>query len=187
MMYLSSYTQMTLYKSLFYETCYYSVGYGLNYINSVIHTNRNVDLVLTVQRIHMFLSDANEISTKRFTKWNWLIVLLIFVAIATVIITFIIYFCYALQVPLYYLITGSTVIFDINIIYTVRLLKLLEIEVELWNDKALKAEDLEERDIMYDEKLYNQKLFYAFVDIMESFQILKTSYRYLVRFVFITK
>lgn len=179
-LYYASDTPETMKNSLIFVLCYYSVGHVIFYINSVRHSNRNVILVLTFQKIFRFLNNASAKHTKRFTEWNWVIVFSILSTLPVVSFIFISYFWYVMNAPLHHLIILTSVAFDVSKIYAIRLLKLFEIKVNSWNEQAANVENFEHDD----EELLNQKLFEAFVDIMRCFEIFQTSFRHLVSRIF---
>lgn len=146
----------------FFDCVFYSVGFTINYAVNLIQTKKFIKFVLTFQKVHRFLH--NEYFTKSFIIWNWIIVILSISGYITVFS----YFCININAPFYaMLVTYFFIFFDFNIIYAIRILKLLEHKVVLWNIQA--TENLETEDI--NQENYMKKMFQTYVDILESYNL----------------
>ena len=158
--------------STWYDVFFHSLGFIMNCVIGIVQSKKSVKFVLTLQKVHRFL--VNETSFKQFIVWNWIIVVVVLwghLCIETCfgiltrlpIVTY--YSCYIM------------VFFDFNIIYGIRVIKLLEDKVLLWSTKS------------GDENSKNEEVFQVYVDILDCYDIYKDCFQYFVstfHFFFVT-
>lgn len=155
----------------FYDFFHYSFGFTLNFLNGAIQTKTHIRFVLSFQKVHRFLN--NETSFNHFIVWNWIIVIGAFGA------HFIVISCFCKLTGLPYLslyICYISITFHTNIIYSIRILKLLENKVGLWSSYVLNSQDL------YDSqrKTCTKEMFEGHKDLLECYDIYKDCFHQLV-------
>lgn len=150
-----------------YDTSHYCFGFFINFILCLKYSEYNVKFVLALQDVHRFLNIGS--SFRSFTVWNWVM------PISCATFAFMSYLFYFIALELYVSEFSSfiVIIFDLNIIYAIRIIKLLEITMVLWNAKALKLPDFDDADA----KLYNQEVFKAFCKILKCYELYKVLFR----------
>lgn len=153
-----------------YDLFYNNFGFALNFILCLLYSELNIKFVLTIQDVHRYLND--ETSLKRFTVWSWVIVIFCF---CTVII-YNVFFQQLMQLNFSDLLHFVVVVFDVNQINAMRILKLLEMKVVLWNKEVLKLEEIENEET----KLRNSKLLEAFCKISKCYKLFTVIYRHQV-------
>lgn len=168
MLYLAEHDPRALYMSSFYDSAYNCIGFIMNFLLSIMYSDSNIMFILIVQDVHKFLN--HESSFRRLIFGNWLFACFSF-TFFTVFFTF---FQFSLQMPWYYFSTCILAMFDLHVIYAIRLIRLLEIKVYLWQIQALSAHELENAD----PKEYNQKMFKTFSKILKCYELYKVCHRY---------
>lgn len=150
-----------------YDLCYYCVGFVMNFLVNLLQTRKNVTLILTIQKVHRFLNDKTKF--KSFINGNWIIVAIIFGFY--VIFSIYNYIIYS-EIPFYLFFTMFILVnFDANIVYAIRLIKLLEDKVVLLNDQVLNSNSVE---------LCNERLFQAYIQILKCYEIYKITFQQMV-------
>ncbi|PZC77046.1 hypothetical protein B5X24_HaOG200695 [Helicoverpa armigera] len=152
-----------------YDTLFYGFGYTLNIMDSVIRSKKNIQFILTFQRVHRLVNI--EKCFKNFVVWNWIIITL-FLTLQTLLITV---FCllsdfFDATVGYFYVLA----IFDLSIVYAMRVLKLLENTTVLW----IQVLNSHQFGNLYDCK----KLFQAYVDILQCYDMFKSCFQHFVSF-----
>ena len=159
------------YITSYFDVIFYSIGFVINYVGNVMRTKRNIMFVLKIQDVHRFLN--NDIYFKRFTICNWTSAVVIFgsyVCIAAYIYS-------EFDISASILFYGFTIIcFDLNIAYATRLIKLLQHKVDLWNIQAQRLQQMDQRD----NETCCKRMFQAYVNIIECYEIYKKSFQYMV-------
>ncbi|PZC77078.1 hypothetical protein B5X24_HaOG200728 [Helicoverpa armigera] len=150
---------------------FFSSGLIVNLSLSVFRTRDYVSFVLKFQNVHRFLN--NESDFKVFTFINWFIVIL-FVIIYGGFVIILILITDTLTIQLFCAFVLLS--FDADIIYIIRFMKLLKDKFNLWNEQALQVRNM--RDGNKEE--YCQKLYQAYIDIMECYRLIKTFSRLVV-------
>lgn len=157
-----------------FTTCYdcllYCTGFSMNFVICFKYSEENINFVLTFQDIHRFLNDKSNF--RQFTIWCW--VILVF----TLCFILISYICFFVTQIIYFTDLASIVVmvFDIQIIYAMKVMELLASKVDLWNLEAMKTQDLNKADALF----YHKKLFEAFCNIIECYDLYKATYQYSV-------
>ena len=151
-----------------YDCMFYCVGFAMNFVTGLLQTNSSIQFVLVFQRVHRIL--IKDASVKKVINSSWFLGSTgIYVIISTGIHIllrapfFSIYVCYLMLV------------FDYNVFYAIRLLKLLENKVVLWNVQVLNSQEIENT---LSER--NQQLYQAYVDIIKCYDIYKSCFQQLV-------
>lgn len=147
------------------DICIHVIGFVVNFVVCVMCSDHNVMLVLSIQDVHRLLND--EVKCKSFNFWNWF--LLFFLNIANMSMFF--YFNISTSTFSLDIEVMTLLVFDFNIIYAIRILRLLESKVVLWNIEVLKSQQTEE---------YNLKMFNILVKIYECYELYKACFEYLV-------
>lgn len=115
------------YISTYFDILFYTYGHFMNFVLSVLKTKRNISFVLKYQKVHRFFNTSAHFPS--LSLWNWIGVLFVitwYVFMFYVNVTF--------NVHLYVIIIHIiTLIFDLNIIYAIRLITLLKYNVNLMN------------------------------------------------------
>ena len=152
----------------YYDFVYYSFGFTLNVVTGMVQTKKSVKFVLTFQKVHRVLNC--EASLSNFIIWNWIIVI---VAVGGHFFGLFIY-CELSGLPNSGLfICYANIIFDINILYAIRIMKLLENEVVLWSIYVLNPQQIEG----IDGENHSRKVFQAYVDLLECYGIHKDCFQ----------
>ncbi|PZC73334.1 hypothetical protein B5X24_HaOG200858 [Helicoverpa armigera] len=160
------------YSSYFNGFCY-SLGFIMNLVIGIIQSQNSVQFVLTFQNVHRFLK--NENGFRSFIIWNW-------VAVCLTLVYYVFFFIYQytrgtigkIHACVGFLLSS----FDFNVVYATRLLRLLEYQLVLWNNRFFKlreTSDIRDKDII-------QKLFNAYANILECYDIIKISFQHYVSF-----
>lgn len=148
------------------DTTIYFIGYVVNFIVCVMYSDHNLMIVLSIQDVHRILNDKSQF--KSFTFWNWFILFFVnFWNIAPFVYHEFSNFSLDLEMLI-------LMVFDCIVLYSIRILDLLESKVALWNMEVLKPR------LNSNTKEYNIKMFNVFVKIFECYDLYKTSYQYLV-------
>ncbi|PZC77085.1 hypothetical protein B5X24_HaOG200735 [Helicoverpa armigera] len=162
--YQDGFSNIVYYYS-YYDVCYYSFGYIMNYIISVYQTEQNISLVLTLQKLHRLFNDAAAF--KRFIIFNWIFVI-------TALVTHLLLVTSACLDMLYHskvnLIGYLLVLFDIYIIYCFRLMKFMEDKVHLWKSKLESSEE-------FDVCKFCEIMFESYVDILKCYDMIKDCFQ----------
>ena len=157
-----------MYVTSTYDTVYYCSGLIINFITGIIQTKNSVKFVLTFQRVHRFLN--NEVSFNHFVVWNWIILSLALcghLSVFTII-------CIIIDIPYVSMFICFLVItFDFNVLYTIRIIQLLENKFVLWSKHVLNY-----RLNAYGEDCKN--VFQVYVDLLECYNIHKHCFQQFV-------
>ena len=171
-------TNLRQYLNISYITSYfdlilYSIGFVINYNINVLQTNANISFVMNIQKVHRFLNEKPLY--KRFVIWNWISSMVIFGNFI-----FIIVYCYKIGESSIAscLNSISLLCLDLNYISAIRYIKLLSNKVDLWNNQTQILQQMDHSEI----EIYCKKMFQAYVNILESYEIYKNSFQYTVRY-----
>ena len=158
---------------LFWFNCtFVCLGFALNFMIGVILTNRNVQFVLMLQKVHRFIN--NQSSFKHIIIWTWIIVIMVFSSYI-IVLTYLYANLGALFSAVY--VSYFFIIFDFNIIYTVRIIRFLEQKVVLWNIREFNSLEIED---MHEGK-YSSRVFEAYSEILECYEFFKHNFQVFVR------
>ena len=159
-----------MYYIPFYNCFFYSFGLSMNFVNGVIRTKSNIQFVLMFQKVHRFIN--NESGFKHIIIWSWIIFLEV-LSIYTIVFTY-----FQIQIGTLFSVYAIyfLIIFDFNVIYFMRVMRLLENELDLWNIQHL---NLHEREDKY-EINYCTTMFQAYVDILKCYNSHKDSFQQFV-------
>lgn len=145
------------------------LSFSLTYYTNMIYRYDNVLLFLKVQNANKIL----EIDSRKQMRINWLVI----VFLISLYFFSLLYFCCAFEGIGVWEVTalGFDMLMDINLIYASRFLNLLRNYLAVWvkvvNSTQLTGE--------IDDGSWN-KLFTAFMDIVEAYQLLAKTFRGLV-------
>lgn len=152
--------------------CVNTWGYIVYFIVGFKYSVHHIKFVLNIQDLHRFFND--NASFRRYTFWTWMTIIADYIWSTAQYIEI----QYNRKLSFKSLANIILVVFDYRIIYCARYIKLLELELSLWNDYALKSQELENADTCTE--LHNQKLFEAFVKIFECYDLYKEVFRHTV-------
>ncbi|PZC77083.1 hypothetical protein B5X24_HaOG200733 [Helicoverpa armigera] len=142
-----------IYYYSYYDTIYYGFGLILSCVLSIRNTKKHVRFILIFQKVHRFLNDKTVF--KQSVVFNWLFVITCLVIHFTTVISVALMLIYYIK----YVWNGFVlVVFDLNVVHTVRFIKLLEDKVEVWRTRLLNSPDLEITDL----PSYSKGMFQAF-------------------------
>ena len=155
----------------FNNSLLFGFGFCMNFVIEVIQTKNNVQFVLTFQNVHRFLNKGANVN--HFIIGNWILGIM---ALSYYVIIFTSFAaltgaCFSDLFVCYFL-----VVFDFNIVYATRLVKLLEKQVSLWSIQVLNSrgfEDTQRED-------YYKKAFQVYVEILECYSTCKLCFQKLV-------
>ena len=153
------------YITSYYDAVYYCFGLCMNFVIGIIQSKKSVQFVLTFQRVHRFLN--NESYFNQFMIWNWICVIVtlgIYVFPFTGVSIFL-----KLPFPLLF-VCYYFIIFDFHILYTIRIIKLLENKMVLWSFQVLNSAEIED---VNEEKDHCSQMIQAYVDMLECYDIHK--------------
>lgn len=137
------------------------LGFLMHYYLNMKHRHTCVELLIKLQNAHKII----KIDAKEYAKTNWVIV----VALNCVFFVWLTVFYSTLQVQLSQVIKiYFTIIFDFNLIYVARLLKLFRICLEAWIKNVNNSGHIWEPENEHWIRIFN-----AFMDILEAYQLLE--------------
>ena len=152
----------------FYNCAFFCFGCTLNFLIGIFHTKTNIQFVLTYQEVHRFLNDKTSIV--KFVVWNWIIVV--------GIVGF-----YAIIVTCFHTLMGTPfksvyaayimMAFDFNMVYVIRVIQFLENKIVLWNIRNVNFQETEDMN----EENNCTRMFQAYVQILECYDIYKESFQ----------
>ena len=116
------------------DTLFYPSVFVIIYVLNIVYVKINIAIVLSFQEFHRLLSTTKII--KSITKWNWISVILIFIH-HFIFFTTVLHFGIAWFVVLCNFIL---VIFDVNILYAIRLINCFETYVNYSHSILFKAQ-----------------------------------------------
>lgn len=142
------------------------VGYSLNCFLNIGLAHKNIEFVLTIQRIHRFLN--NKKLLKYFTLVNWITVLCFF----TTHILFV--YCNYWEMSTLFLL--FLFCFDANLIYAMQCITLLKGMLDSWNEEVLHPQLMWDMDM----KDYCKTMFLTYTDILTGYDTLKLTFKHFV-------
>uniref|UniRef100_A0A2H1W7R4 SFRICE008188.2 n=1 Tax=Spodoptera frugiperda TaxID=7108 RepID=A0A2H1W7R4_SPOFR len=156
-------------KGLYFDSIYYPFGFFINFLNGIIQSRNNINFVLTFQKVHRFLNT----SPKHFIIWNWLsaasiVGVFIFIQYMLFIMAGFDLFLINVVCALY--------VFDVNLIYAFRTIRLLEIKLELWKCKMLAGFE----DVHRESEC--RKMFEVYADILQCYHVHKVCFQHYILF-----
>ena len=152
----------TVYMSYFYDCVIYCIGFLVNFVSGITQSKNSIQFVLIFQKVHRFFN--NDERVRHFIAWNCILIVmaLSFYCIGLT--------CFHIRLDLpFYSVYGTylLIIFDFNTIYVIRLIKLLENKIILWNNHVLSSQQLL---FLHGDK-YGAKMFEAYVNILKCYEI----------------
>lgn len=156
-----------LYIISYFHICFYSIGFILNYFLTIIQVRKNINFVMTIQRIHRFFNNKRYIES--FTLVNWIYVLCLF-------LIYIFATCFFYVTIINSFVILSFICFDVNIIYAIRCIAYLKEMLCLWNDEI--SRPLLKRDM--NTKHYCKAMLQTYMDILSAFDTFKSTFKYFV-------
>lgn len=146
------------------DSIFYGSGFIMNCILCVIRTNRNVQFVLYFQHLHRCLDDSTGF--KRFIKLNWFI----FTFILSYYISYYSYLSISMNINFCELLMlHFLILFDLQMVYAMRILKLLGCKASLWNMKVMSCDDYDNVRV----KDFCKKMIEAYFCILKCYDIHK--------------
>ncbi|PZC77082.1 hypothetical protein B5X24_HaOG200732 [Helicoverpa armigera] len=158
---------------LYYDCIYYVVGFIMNCAMGILQTKNMVKFVLIFQKIHRFLNDGSLFT--RYVIMNWIY----FIAALGFFFIILMLFVMLFENWIFIIYGYELIFFDLNVVYLIRIIKLLEDKVLLYNKYLLNCQNL-----THDES-YRQKMVQVYVDLLECYSILKKSFQQFVSNAFI--
>lgn len=150
-----------------YIVTYYDCFYNC----TVIQTKSKIDFVLTFQNVHRFLNDGPSFG--RIITWNWITT----VSALTGYVSVLSYFIYKLHLSFLRMISCYfMVFFDLKVSYLIRVMRMLEEKVHLWNTQALNSGVMNSIDT----KEFSKKMLQAYVDILKCYDFQINCFQYSV-------
>lgn len=156
-----------------FEMIFYSVGFTINTAASIVKSNDNVDFVIIMQEV-VFMFKYNS---KKYTIRNWMSV--IFISVYYVVCN---KYCFVLFGHKDSYFGGFTLLlsFDINIIYAISAVNLLQGNLIIWNKAIINSIGDRDRHVY-------RKLFHAYDQILKCYNICKRTFSILVSIYFFTR
>lgn len=137
------------------------IGFLVHCRTTVFYSNNIVIFFTKFITIHKLLN--NKIMFKRSTICIWIKVIIFFCYESFVVL----FICLSLGLFMYHIICGFLLVsFDANVLYAFILIQILKNKVDLWNMEHYKLEFM--NDI--DRKVYCERLYQAFVNIMDCYE-----------------
>lgn len=160
---------------LYFASCldfsFFCLGFITNFIINFIRTKETVKFILIFQEVHRYLH--NQARVKLFILRTWFCIGLLFGYYVLVI-----FYEYLMYLNPPWNVTFNLVIqitLDFNLIYAMRLIKLLTDKVDLWNRKLLLSHKNGSN------KRRCKIMFQAYVQIMKCYKIYKNIFQQSVR------
>ena len=148
----------------------YYLSYILLIICNIVHSRSNVFLILQIQDIHRSIDISKSIPS--YIRWNWISLFTVF---STIILRAI--HLYVIQASMYLVEASRDLLvlqYDLNLVYGIRLTKLLTIYLKEWISNV-KNERNEE---------YYDNFFKTYHNILEAYKLFTKCFRILVRWCF---
>ena len=158
------FTQRMQFYHLFLSLSYNFFGIFIIFVINLIQSESNVLFVLTIQKVHRVLK--NEVNyLRRYIRNSW-------VFVAVIICIYIVYWgsiCFLYQIIPFHVAIELLVLihFDVNIIFAMRYIKLLEDKIVLWSRHVLLS-DSDNQD-----EASRKRLFQTYLQILKSYEIYK--------------
>lgn len=153
------------YTLTYFDILFYTYSHFMNFILSVMQTKRNIIFVLNYQKVHRFFDTSTYFPSIQF--WNWFSVLLIIIWHVVLLGANV-----SFGLPLYFVVVDTiTLTFDVNVIYAIRLIRILKNNVALMNSKIKSL-----CDVQADQKLCN-KLWKTYRNLLKCYDYYKGSYQ----------
>lgn len=156
------------------DVFFYSIGIIMNFIVNVVQTQQHIRFVLIYQDIHRFLNSGiqKQNKLKRFIIWNWISLLMI----CCFYCIFVVYNHLKQRSLAPGLSRIVLICFDVNIIYSIALLRLLVDKLLLLDDRIQKLQTQSGGDDDHCEKIFQ-----AYLNVLECYNNYADSYRKAVR------
>ncbi|KAF9800093.1 hypothetical protein SFRURICE_016970 [Spodoptera frugiperda] len=144
------------------------INFIINFILNIRNRHNNVLFIVLMQNIH---ENVKPIKMRRFIILNWIFVsiLVLIIALAFILVSRFVQYHDNLKTVCEIIM----VCFEIDFIYSIRVLVLLSKYVEHW----IKNVDLMSEDRVDSDEVYCKKLFATYVKILEAFDVYKVLYR----------
>ncbi|XP_063897725.1 uncharacterized protein LOC135118783 [Helicoverpa armigera] len=150
---------------LYYDCIYYVAGFIMNCAMGILQTKNMVKFVLIFQKIHRFLNDGSLF--RRYVIMNWIY----FIAALGFFFIILMLFVMLFENWIFIIYGYELIFFDLNVVYFIRIIKLLEDKVVLYNKCLLNYEK------HTTDESYRQKIFQVYVDLLECYNILKKCFQ----------
>lgn len=150
-----------------FEITFYSVGFFLNTIATVTKTSDNIDFVLFIQELVILL----KFSSEKYTIFNWICVILVSVFFVTFPIC-----CFMLYENKYVTYSWCNLLllnFDVNIIYAISSVNLLQRTSVSWNNFVINSDGSRDQHMC-------RRLFKAYNQILKCYNICHHTFGVLV-------
>lgn len=157
--------------ALLFEYCLHCSKFITTFIVNFVQRDKNIELVLTIQEIHRFISEKRK--SKMLIIGNWISIIIVYFLYTSVVITTNI-FIRRINLNLLSRILINA-FFDLDMLYTIRIIKLLKDKVHLWNDRLLNS------PINY-EKKYSKKMLKVYTQILDCYHLFNLCFRHVVSF-----
>lgn len=147
------------------------INFIINFILNIWNRHNNVLFIVLMQNIH---ENVKPTKMRRFIILNWIFVsiLVLIIALAFILVSRFVQYHDNLKTVCEIIM----VCFEIDFIYSIRVLVLLSKYVEHW----IKNVDVMSEDRVNSDEVYCKKLFATYVKILEAFDVYKVLYEVLV-------
>lgn len=151
----------------------FTIGHSINCINSVKYSEHHVQLILSLQKVFQ-INNLDMSKMTNYTFFNWVYVLLISVEYLGIFIsnnpTIEYYFSYNFLFGVFIL------IFDFNICYTIRIIKLIEIALLEWLKELQNGKKVDNTE----NNMYWKDMTEAYIQVLKAYKIYKMVFQDLV-------
>ncbi|PZC77058.1 hypothetical protein B5X24_HaOG200707 [Helicoverpa armigera] len=164
---VNSSVTLFLYVSQILDTVFYTVGFVLNNYLNIVYSRINIGLVLKLQFVHRVLN-INRRNLKSLIIYNWIFVVslysyFIFIGIFS-------WITYPFITLYSYILVVSALSFDMNIVYALRLIKLLTQLLRFW---LMEIQELRNLGVCRSDESYWMKMFDVFKNIVEAYKTIQ--------------
>lgn len=170
------------------NSLFFCVGYFINFIIyligdlvhgffNILHSHYNILLVLKIQHVLRVLQIKSD-EIRSFIVYNWTYTF-IFNLLS---ISYVICYCFTIaEISILEIITAyASIAYDINVIYALLLLKLLQKMLRVWIGKVQNSRNLEE---LQTEEYWNVMLD-VYLHILDGYMIIQTTFQQMVCYFF---
>ncbi|XP_060807369.1 uncharacterized protein LOC132903339 [Amyelois transitella] len=163
----------------FFNLFFNVIGFSINCVCAIVHCNSNVELILILYKIYTL--QTNKIKLRNFKIWNW--IYCVYLLISYIFVASLFFF---LNVNIYICLLNCLCSFiafchDFNMVYAIRLLELLSLELEIWT-KELTIETVKTANES-NENEHCSRMFEIYINIQEAIMIHNRIYQTQVRII----
>ena len=158
---------ISLYTNVWFNFC----GFFFNFVSDLIQTESYALFILSIQEVHRF---GNCEVVSKFMRNSWISVTMIIICyILLCVYSYILYPSMPLTASIGRV---ALICFDLNVVYAIRFIKLLEIKVLQWSHQVLHSFNDDQNGVCHN------ILFHSYLQILESYQIYKNLFHQVVSY-----